>query len=350
MKNSKNKKIAINIENASKRYFLRSAKAKKKETFFALKDINIKIFKGEKVAILGDNGAGKTTLLKVMTGIAEPTCGKVNSIGKLVSLIDITAGFHPEFSGRENIYFNGILLGMNLSSIKKLEQEIINFSGIEKFIDQALYTYSSGMVLRLGFSIAIHSDPDILILDEEVVVGDQDFQKKAYDEIEKIFAEGKTIVVCSHVLPLLSRLCERFIWLDKGKVKMDGGKEVVIEYKKNRSKLDIEKIGKIKNEKKFFQFLQSLPIGERFIVEAVSGSMEPLILKGDEVRVERCSLKNIRVGNIIAYWSDEFKNIIVHRLYKKSSKGIFLTRGDSNYIVDEMPVTEDIFLGKVINF
>lgn len=336
------------MKNVSKRYFLRNSINKKE--FFALKDININILKGEKVAILGDNGAGKTTLLKLMTGIANPTHGSVQHSGKIVSLIDITAGFHPEFSGRENIYLNGILLGMNIANIKKLEQSIIDFSGIEKFIDQALYTYSSGMVLRLGFSIAISADPDILILDEGIIVGDQDFQKKAYDKVEEIFDKGKTIIVCSHMLPLLRRLCNRFIWIHDGEILMDGGKEVIVGYKKQRQSLQFEENQSNKNAGLLFDFLKTLPIGENFNAKAISGSMEPLILKGEELRIERCLLKNIKIGDIIAYWNNELKNIVVHRAYKRIFKGSFITKGDSNNVADDTIVNESVFLGKVINF
>jgi ABC-type polysaccharide/polyol phosphate transport system ATPase subunit len=343
MKN--NKEIAINIDKVSKRYFLRDSKEKK--PFFALKEINLKIFKGEKVAVLGDNGAGKTTLLKLMTGIAEPTQGKIGRFGKVVSLIDITAGFHEEFSGRENIYLNGILLGMNIAKIKKLEQKIIDFSGIDKFIDQALYTYSSGMVLRLGFSIAINADPDILILDEGIIVGDQDFQKKAYDKVEEIFARGKTIVVCSHMLPLLSRLCDRFIWINDGKMVKDGGKEVLMEYKKSRNSLQLEKIPSNEHAVLFFDFLKTLPIGERFIAKASSGSMEPLILKGDEVLVEIASFSKLKKGDIIAFWSDELKNVVVHRFYKME-KGKIVTKGDNNLFADAGHVDTKNFLGILV--
>lgn len=340
-----NKKIAINIDKVNKRYFLRNSR--KKEVFFALKDVSLKIKQGEKVAILGDNGAGKTTLLKLMTGIAEPTQGKISRFGKVVSLIDITAGFHEEFSGRENIYLNGILLGMNIAAIKKLEQEIIAFSGIEKFIDQAVYTYSSGMILRLGFSIAINADPDILILDEGIIVGDQDFQKKAYDQVEEIFARGKTVVVCSHMLPLLNRLCTRFIWIDEGKVKLDGDKEVLMEYKKSRNSLQIEKIPSNEHASLFFDFLKTLPMGEKFIAQASSGSMEPLILKGDEVMVERTSFSKLKKGDIIAFWNDDLKNVVVHRFYKMD-KGKIVTKGDNNIFADPGYVNAKNFLGILV--
>ena len=345
--------ISIKLDNVSKTYFLKKNTLlvnfwQQKEKFLALNSINLTIKKGEKVAILGDNGAGKTTLLKLITGITAPTAGSVACFGRVVSLIDITAGFQLDLSGRENIYLNATLLGMNIATIRKFEQKIIDFSGIEKFIDQAIYTYSSGMTLRLGFSIAIHADPDILILDEGIIVGDQDFQKKAYDKVEEMFSRGKTVVVCSHMLPLLRRLCDRFIWIDEGEVVMDGGKEVVIEYKKKRNDLDIEKISGFSSDKSFFFLLKEIKMGEVFTVVAGSGSMEPFILKGDKIRVVKCLFKDVKIGEIIVYWSTTFNSIIAHRVYKKISKSKLLTKGDSSYVADDMLVTEDVFLGKVI--
>lgn len=341
---TKKLKTVVKLTRINKSYYLRNAK--KKQKFFALKNINLKIFKGEKLAILGDNGAGKTTLLKLIAGIAEPTDGKISVIGKVVSLIDLTAGFHPEFSGRENIYLNAVLLGMNLHEIRQLEKSIIKFSGINKFIDQALYTYSSGMVLRLGFSIAVHSHPDILILDESIVVGDNDFQKKAYDKVEEIFRAGKTIILCSHMLPLLRRLCNRFVWIDEGKIMMDGDEEVLVEYKKHRNLFTLEKVPDNKNAALLYDFLRTLPEGEKFIAHASSGSMEPLILKGDKVLVEKINYKHLKKGDIIAFWSAELNNVLVHRFYQLE-KGKIITKGDSNPFADPGFVSRKNYLGVI---
>ncbi len=340
-------KLAIQISQVSKRYFLRDSLNKK--PFFALQDLNLTIKRGEKVAILGDNGAGKTTLLKLIAGIAEPSSGQVKTNGKVVSLIDITAGFHQEFSGRENIYLNAILLGMKPRDVKNLEKQIIAFAGLEKFIDQPIYTYSSGMVLRLGFAVAIHANPDILILDEGIIVGDQDFQKKAYDSIEEIFAEGKTIILSSHMLPLLKRLCQRFIWIDVGKIVKDGDKEVLLAYKKHHSGLQLQANPNNKNAALLFEFLKSLPIGEKFIATASSGSMEPLILKGDEVEVERVDFTSLKKGYIIAFWNEDLQNVVVHRFYKLE-QGKIVTKGDNNLIADVGYVEEENFLGRVLGF
>ena len=200
------RKSIIKLAKVSKFYSLSD-----KSDFFALKNIDLDIKKGEKVAILGANGAGKTTLLKLLSGITVPSEGNISINGRVVSLISLTAGFHLEFTGRENLYLNASLLGLTQKEIRNLEEDIIEFSGIVDFIDQALYRYSSGMMLRLGFAIAIHTNPEILILDEEIIVGDQDFQVKAYEKIEEMFEKGVTVIVSSHWLDFfkktLSQVC-----------------------------------------------------------------------------------------------------------------------------------------------
>lgn len=340
-------KLAISIKEVSKRYFLRNSSNQK--PFLALQNINLKIKKGEKLAILGDNGAGKTTLLKIIAGISKPSSGQIKTQGKVVSLIDITAGFHQEFSGRENIYLNAILLGLRPKEVRNLEQQIINFAGLAEFIDQAIYTYSSGMVLRLGFAIAIHAKPDVLILDEGIIVGDQDFQKKAYDSVEETFAQGKTIILSSHMLPLLKRLCQRFVWLERGQIMMDGGQEVLLEYKKHRASLQLEKTPSNQNANLLFDFLKNLPIGEKFIATASSGSMEPLILKGDEVEVERVNFADLKKGDVIAFWSEDLQNAVVHRFYRLE-QGRIVTKGDNNLVADVGYVEKKNFLGRVLGF
>lgn len=187
----------------------------KKETFTALDHLNLTIFKGEKVGIEGRNGAGKTTMLKIIAGITTPDSGKVITNGKVVSLINLEAGFHPELTGEENIFLNGLLLGLSKNEIKKNFKSIVNFADIGSFIDAPLYTYSSGMKLRLGFAIAIHSNPDILLLDEGIIVGDANFQKKVETYINKIFKQEKTILIVSHWREFLEKNCQRIITIQK---------------------------------------------------------------------------------------------------------------------------------------
>jgi len=205
----------------------------KDETFLALDDINLVINKGEKVGIIGPNGSGKTTLLKIIAGITMPTGGNVETFGRIVSLIDLQAGFHPELTGYQNIFLNGMILGMHKYEIEQKFDDIIKFADIHQFIDAPVFTYSSGMMLRLGFSIAVHSNPDVLILDENLSVGDENFQVKSQKTIERFFQKGKTIVVASHWLDYLKHNCSRIIWLDSGRVKMtDNANKVTIFYKR----------------------------------------------------------------------------------------------------------------------
>lgn len=232
------KNVAISLKGVSKKYILHHEKPtlveslfKRKEEFWALKNINLEIKKGEKLGIIGPNGAGKSTLLKIITGITIPTKGELETNGRIASLIDLEAGFHPDLTGEENIYINGLLLGMTKKQVKKNFNKIINFSEIKKFIDSPLHTYSSGMKLRLGLSIAVHSSPDILIIDEVITAGDEEFRKKSYLKMEDFFKHKKTILFVSHNLSAIENLCPKTLWLEKGKIKAIGpSKKSIAEY------------------------------------------------------------------------------------------------------------------------
>jgi ABC-type polysaccharide/polyol phosphate transport system ATPase subunit len=193
-----------------------------RETRTVLKNINIDIKKGETVALVGVNGSGKSTLLKLMTKIIYPTKGKVETQGKLTSLLELGAGFHPDFSGRENIYFNASIFGLSKKEIDKRLNEIIDFSELREFIDNPVRTYSSGMYMRLAFSVAINVDADILLIDEILAVGDQHFQDKCFKKLEELRDSEKTIVIVTHNLNSIKKLCNRAIWINNGEVKMDG--------------------------------------------------------------------------------------------------------------------------------
>jgi len=232
------KNIAITIKGVSKKYILHHEKPtlaeslfKKKEEFWALRNINLKVKKGDKLGIIGANGAGKSTLLKIITGITVPTNGKIETKGKIASLINLSAGFEPDLTGEENIYINGLLLGISRKEIRKNFNNIVEFSGIKKFIDSPLRTYSSGMMLRLGFSIAVYSNPDILIIDEIITAGDEEFRKKSYMKMQEFFKKKKTIIFVSHNLNVIKKLCPQTLWLDKGKIKALGlSKKVIASY------------------------------------------------------------------------------------------------------------------------
>ena len=198
-----------------------------------LKDINLTINKGETVALIGVNGSGKSTLLKLLTKIIYPNKGKIIINGRLTSLLELGAGFHPDFSGRENIYFNASIFGLTRKEIDERLDEIIEFSELNDFIDNPVRTYSSGMYLRLAFSVAINVEADILLIDEILAVGDQHFQEKCYKRLAELKKQGKTIVIVTHALNVVKEFCDRAIWLKDGVIKEDGDSaKVVDEYLK----------------------------------------------------------------------------------------------------------------------
>ncbi len=194
-----------------------------------LNDINLEIKKGETVALIGTNGSGKSTLLKLMTKIIYPTKGKITTVGKLTSLLELGAGFHDDFTGRENIYFNASIFGLTRSEIDKKIDDIIKFSELEEFIDNPVRTYSSGMYMRLAFSVAINVNAEILLIDEILAVGDQHFQDKCFDKLKELKESDKTIVIVSHSLDSIRKLCTRAIWIKDGHVEMDGETNKVID-------------------------------------------------------------------------------------------------------------------------
>lgn len=200
-----------------------------KEVRVVLEDINLDIKKGDTVALIGTNGSGKSTLLKLMTKIIYPTKGKVETRGKLTSLLELGAGFHPDFSGRENIYFNASIFGLSKFEIDKRLDEIIAFSELEEFIDNPVRTYSSGMYMRLAFSVAINVDADILLIDEILSVGDKRFQDKCFKRLEDLRDSDKTIVIVTHSLESVRKLCNRAIWIKDGKVNLDGNINMVVD-------------------------------------------------------------------------------------------------------------------------
>ena len=194
-----------------------------------LKGINLKIKNGETVALIGVNGSGKSTLLKLMTKIIYPTSGKITTNGKLTSLLELGAGFHPDFTGRENIYFNASIFGLTAAEIDARVQDIIDFSELGEFIEAPVRTYSSGMYMRLAFSVAINVDAEILLIDEILAVGDQHFQDKCFAKLQELKKSDKTIVIVSHSLNSIKKLCDRAVWLHEGQIREDGQTNKVIE-------------------------------------------------------------------------------------------------------------------------
>ena len=192
------------------------------EEFWALKDVSLQIARGESVGLIGANGSGKSTLLKLATNILQPTRGQVRVSGRVAALLEVGAGFHPELSGRDNIFLNGSILGLKHKAIEKIFDEIVAFAELERFIDAPVKHYSSGMYARLGFAIAVHVRPDILLIDEVLVVGDQAFQDKCLLKIREFKQQGVTIVLVSHSLDAVRELCERGVWIEEGRVRADG--------------------------------------------------------------------------------------------------------------------------------
>ena len=244
MKNKKSD-IAIDVNHVTKTFKLYSDKPQtlkerlvrgwknKTEERTVLKDINLEIDKGETVALIGVNGSGKSNLLKLMTKIIYPNKGTLKTYGKLTSLLELGAGFHPDFTGRENIYFNAAIFGLTKKEIDDRLQSIIEFSELGDFIDSPVRTYSSGMYMRLAFSVAINVDAEILLIDEILAVGDQHFQDKCFTKLEELAKSKMTIVIVSHSLDSIKKLCNRAIWINEGKVAMDGKcSEVIDEYLK----------------------------------------------------------------------------------------------------------------------
>lgn len=188
-----------------------------KETFWALNDVSFQIPEGERVAIIGGNGAGKSTLLKILSRITEPTSGKVSIRGKVSSLLEVGTGFHPELTGRENIYLNGAILGMRRSEITAKFDQIVDFSGVEKFIDTPVKHYSSGMYVRLAFSVSAWLDPDILIVDEVLSVGDQAFQRRCAERMKELTGAGRTVLFVSHSMQAVKAMCDKAMFLERGR-------------------------------------------------------------------------------------------------------------------------------------
>jgi lipopolysaccharide transport system ATP-binding protein len=192
------------------------------DIFWALKDINLEIPQGSTIGLIGRNGSGKSTLLKTISRILYPNKGQIKVKGRISTLLELGAGFHPDFTGRENVYLNASILGLSHSQIEERFDSIVAFSELENFIDDPVRNYSSGMYMRLGFAVAVHTDPDILLIDEVLAVGDMAFQEKCMQKIREIQAQGKTIIFVTHSPKQVVELCDQAVWLENGEVKMKG--------------------------------------------------------------------------------------------------------------------------------
>ena len=234
---------AVRVNEVSKRFrlyhernqSLKSAilrgRTSKHEDFWALKDISFDVIEGQTHGLIGSNGSGKSTLLKCLAKIYWPTSGTIEYRGRMASLLEVGSGFHLELSGRENIYLNGSILGMSKKEIDSKFDEIVDFSGVERFLEQPVKNYSSGMYVRLGFSIAINVDPDILVVDEVLSVGDEEFQRKSFQKFLEFKKRGKTVILVTHTMPVVTDICDTATWINSGKMMQTGpAADVVAKY------------------------------------------------------------------------------------------------------------------------
>lgn len=301
--------------------------------FWALKDVSFEVNEGEVLGIIGKNGAGKSTLLKILSQITEPTSGKIEIQGRVASLLEVGTGFHPELSGRENIYMNGTILGMTRREIDSKLDEIIDFSGVEKFIDTPVKFYSSGMKVRLGFSVAAHLDPEILIIDEVLAVGDYEFQKKCLGKMEDVSRnQGRTVIFVSHDLSAVSKLCNRCLLLGNGLLKVDGFTDRVIDhYFKSAYPSNVfnpKDLTKHPNKKDPKRGILSYKLLRK-------GGETEFYFSGDELLLELVFNDNV--------WINE----LVFGLVIKDSSGKPLV-GLNNWDLDTLLNTEPIKTGKIV--
>ncbi|MBW3614196.1 MAG: ATP-binding cassette domain-containing protein [Actinobacteria bacterium] len=232
---------AISLDSVSKRYYLgargglrhlgRQLRGRgEREVLWALRDVSFDLEAGRSLALVGANGAGKSTLLKVISRVTRPTDGRVRVQGRMSSLIEVGAGFHPELTGRENVFLNGAILGMSRRQVARRLDEIVAFAELEQFIDTPVKRYSSGMYARLGFSVAVHTDPEILLVDEVLAVGDARFRKRSYEKVQELTREHRTVVVVSHQMSMVRRICEEGIMLDSGRAVFAGTADEVASF------------------------------------------------------------------------------------------------------------------------
>jgi ABC-2 type transport system ATP-binding protein/lipopolysaccharide transport system ATP-binding protein len=309
---------AVEVERVSKRYFLgeerpggtlreavsqsvrrlarRHARVPREEVW-ALRDIDLTLAAGETVGIIGRNGAGKSTLLKILSRITEPTSGVARTRGRVASLLEVGTGFHPELTGRENVYLNGAILGMRRTTIAERFDEIVSFAGVERFVDTPVKRYSAGMYLRLAFSVAAHLEPDILVVDEVLAVGDAAFQTKCLQRLEKVEREGRTVVFVSHDLWAITRLCPRALWLEGGRVHADGpASEIVDAYLVEQTTRPADRrVGTIDSN--------AVVDLESVIILNASGGMADLLRRDQPLTIEvRFSLHAAVPGLDLAVW------------------------------------------------
>jgi lipopolysaccharide transport system ATP-binding protein len=307
--------ITNGIKGFGKKLLGRGSGSMTKEDFWALKDINFEIKQGDRVGIIGRNGAGKSTLLKTLSRITEPTTGKIHLKGRVASLLEVGTGFHPELTGRENIFLNGAIMGMSKVEIKKKFDEIVAFAEVEKFLDTPVKRYSSGMYVRLAFAVAAHLEPEIMIVDEVLAVGDTQFQKKCLGKMEDVGKEGRTVIFVSHNMGMIKQLCNSLIVLKSGELDFQGGVDEGIDYYLNECEEPVTNLNNVKHhgaQKRIISSIKLLGDNKREVKRFTSGEEMGFELTLDRKHEQllkntgRCSIALFDVNkNYLALFSTE---------------------------------------------
>ncbi|MFK7946483.1 MAG: ABC transporter ATP-binding protein [Saprospiraceae bacterium] len=288
-------------------------------TFWALQGLNFDVYEGECIGIIGRNGAGKSTLLKVLSQITPPTKGCIKARGRVASLLEVGTGFHPELTGRENVYLNGSILGLKRAEIKAKFDEIIDFSGIEKFLDTPLKHYSSGMRLRLAFSVAAHLEPEILLIDEVLAVGDAEFQKKCLGKMDEVSKSGRTVIFVSHNLGAVRQLCSRGILLNNGSIITDANIDNVINKYLGSYNQTYPSIKDRKDRKGSLQTIiteiELLEQGEKVYNNSITAGNElTIIITYKSFRKDYKQLNNLHIGIAIFNQSNQFVSVLNNKM------------------------------------
>lgn len=340
--------IAIKVEGLSKKYIIGSGASSSlretlnntwhntfrrkrihEEVFMVLQDLNFEIKKGEAVGIIGRNGAGKSTLLKLLSKITYPTTGKITMHGRVSSLLEVGTGFHPELTGRENIYLNGTILGMTRKEVKTKFDEIVDFSGVNRFLDTPVKRYSSGMYVRLAFAVAAHLEPEILIIDEVLAVGDSEFQKKCLGKMDEVVKEGRTVLFVSHNMAAIKKLCNTGILLSENKLKYWGSIENTLEQYLNSTNISTYYQADNKNnDSKDISF-------NRIEVSNENGEVINEFTIEDKIRINfTFTINHLKKYNLFVIIKDQYgmpvfsaETIIIKDNYSLIIESNFLTRG-----------------------